>query len=65
MPNLWGDADFSFRNSKNDVGLQVAGFVSGTLAYMFDNHKVSDDTPNYLEVLKSQLIRFELYPKTY
>ncbi|WP_304433251.1 DUF3800 domain-containing protein [Acutalibacter muris] len=65
MPNLWGDADFSFQNSKNDVGLQVADFISGTLAYMFDKHKTSEDAPNYLEILNSKLIRIELYPKTY
>lgn len=60
-----GDADFSFQNSKNDVGLQVADFISGTLAYMFDTHKISGDVPNYLEILNPQLIRVELYPKTY
>lgn len=65
VPNLWGDADFSFQNSKDDVGLQVADFISGTLAYMFDAHKTSGNTPNYLEILRSQLIRVELYPKTY
>lgn len=65
MPNLWGDADFSFQNSKEDVGLQVADFISGTLAYVFDTHKISSDAPDYLKILDSQLIRVELYPKTY
>lgn len=65
MPNLWGDANFSFQNSKEDVGLQIADFISGTLAYVFDTHKTSSDVPNYLKILNTQLIRVELYPKTY
>ena len=65
MPNLWGDADFSFQNSKKDIGLQVADFISGTLAYEFDTHKRSNDAPNYRKILDSKIIRIELYPKTY
>lgn len=65
MPNLWGDADFSFQNSKKDIGLQVADFISGTLAYEFDAHKMSKDAPNYRKILDPKIIRIELYPKTY
>lgn len=41
MPNLFGDAMFSFENSKNDVRIQMADLNSGTLAYVFDRHKKS------------------------
>lgn len=65
MPNLFGDAKFSFDNSKNDVRIQMADFISGTLAYVFDRHKKSDDAPEYLKILNKKIIRVELYPKTY
>lgn len=65
MPDLFGDAKFSFENSKGNVGIQVADLISGTLSYVFDNHKKTNDTPDYLKVLKEKTIRIELYPKTY
>ena len=65
MPDLFGDAKFSFENSKGNVGIQVADLISGTLSYVFDNHKKANDTPDYLKVLKEKTIRIELYPKTY
>lgn len=65
MADLFGDAKFSFENSKNDVRIQVADLISGTLAYVFDRHKKSQNTPDYLTVLKDKIIRIEIYPKTY
>lgn len=64
--NFWGDANFSFQNSKNDVGIQIADFISGTLAYIYDTHKKNQqDKPDYYQVLYPKLIRVEMYPKTY
>lgn len=65
MPNLFGDASFSFQNSTQDVRIQIADFISGTLAYVFDYHKKADDAPNYLKILQSKIINIEFYPKTY
>lgn len=65
IPNLFGDTQFSFQNSKSDVRIQIADLISGTLAYVFDHHKKETDVPDYLDVLKSKLIRVEPYPKTY
>jgi len=65
MADLFGDAMFSFRNSKDDVCIQIADFISGTLAYVFDRHKKTKDTPDYLKILGNKIIRIELYPKTY
>ena len=65
MANLFGDAKFSFENSKNDVRIQIADLISGTLAYVYDSHKKSQNAPDFLSVLKDKIIRIELYPKTY
>lgn len=65
LPNLFGDVQFGFQNSKSDVRIQVADLISGTLAYVYDYHKQLNDVPDYLQVLKDKIIRVEIYPKTY
>ena len=62
IPNLWGDADLTFQNSQQDVRVQVADFISGTLAYVYDTHKASTEHPDYLKILAPQMIRVQLYP---
>ena len=65
MPNLFGDANFSFQSSEQDVRIQIADFISGTLSYEYDRHRKTDDAPNYLKLLNRKIIRIEPYPKTY
>lgn len=63
--DLFGNAEFSFCNSQNDVIIQIADIISGTLSYVYDEHKKSKDNPNYIKLLDKKLIRIEFYPKTY
>ena len=65
IPTLFGEAAFSFENSKNDVLIQLADFISGTFGYVYDAKKHTVDTPDYLKMLNKKIIRIELYPKTY
>ena len=39
IPNLLNDAAFRFENSKNDVLIQLADLISGSIAYDFDPHR--------------------------
>lgn len=65
LPSLFGDAMFCFENSKNDVRIQMADLISGTLAYVYDNNKRNSESPDYFKILNEKIIRVELYPKTY
>lgn len=65
FPNMFGDAEFRFQNSQNDVLIQLADLLSGTLSFQYDAHKYQKDAPNYLKLLEKKIIRVELYPKTY
>ena len=65
IPNLYGDSEFSFQNSKSEVIAQLADLISGTLSFLYDEHKKSADVPDYLSVLNDKIIRIERYPKTY
>lgn len=65
QPDLLGDADFQFVNSKDDVRVQIADFISGTLARVYDDHKKTEQAQEYLDLLRGNTIHIEIYPKTY
>lgn len=62
IPSLLGDRDFYFQDSKNNILIQLADFISGTLSFVFEDNK-RINSPNYLKILEKNLIRIELYPK--
>lgn len=63
IPTLLGEADFTFVNSQNDVLIQLADMISGSLAFDYDPHR-GDTGQNYRRLLDSKITRIELYPKT-
>ena len=65
VPNLFGESEFMFQNSKSDVLIQLADMISGTIARNFDVQKKSNDVPDFIKLLEKKIIRIELYPKTY
>lgn len=65
LPDLFGNTEFGFRPSHNDVLIQLADFISGTLSYVYDNSKKGDDTPDYLRILDKKIIRVMLYPQKF
>ncbi len=65
VKNLWGEADFRFESSRSDVGIQVADYISGTLARVYDYHKRTKDAPDYYDLLKEKITYIEHYPKDY
>lgn len=65
VKTLWGDAEFQYYSSKADVGIQVADYISGTLARVYDTHKHTPDTPDYYGILKEKITYIEFYPKDY
>lgn len=65
VPTLFGETEFYFQNSRNNVLIQLADLISGTFACLYDEHKKSNNPPNYRKMLDKKIIRIELYPKTY
>ena len=63
IPNLLCEADFLFENSKNDVLIQLADLISGTLFVEYDEHKKRNDTPSFHKMFDKKS-RIEWYPKT-
>jgi len=63
--NLLGEANFQFSKSNHDVRIQIADFISGTLARVYDEHKKTEHASEYLDVLKQNIIRIGMYPMSY
>lgn len=56
--NLFNNYDFDYSNSKDEILVQLADVVGGSIY-----HQLCDDTaPNYLEILKSKILLTEDFP---
>lgn len=65
IPSLLGEANFFFENSQNDILIQLADIVCGTIAQEYDVHRKTNDTPAFHKILEKKIARIELYPKTF
>jgi len=65
VANLFGEANFMFQKSHEDVRIQVADFISGTLGRIYDTNKADGHRRDYLNMIEEKIIRIEEYPKTY
>jgi hypothetical protein len=65
IPNLFNHSDFGFVNSKKLSIVQIADFVSGTLARCFDKTKLSDNKDIFLDILKDKIIHIKHWPTQY
>lgn len=64
-PDLFGEANFCFKNSKNDVGIQIADFVSGTLSYYYEENRRCKEGEEFYKSLSAKILKQKLYPNTY
>lgn len=65
IPDLFGESDIQLRDSKDDVLIQVADIVSGTLQCVYDKSKNVPNEYDFLSQIKNQFIRIEIYPQTF
>lgn len=64
IPDLFRNSDFHFHPSKTEPLLQVADFLTGTLARVFDPKKLSPQANRFLEILEPKTLRIEEWPPT-
>lgn len=62
---LFSGSEFNIQKSHNDLGVQLADFVAGTLGYVFDKTKKSEYSDQFYELLKPKLISINHFPKQY
>lgn len=64
--SLFDECEFDFKNSKNNVLIQVADIISGSLAFNFDRHKKEDAQGNdYQKILSAKILKIKYFPETY
>lgn len=62
-PNLLGEYDVAFVNSKSNVLVQLADFISGTIAFGFERNKCCEEYKGFYEIIKERLLPIILWPK--
>lgn len=63
IPDLFNQADFSFVPSSSNLLVQLADFVCGTLARYFDRSVQSENSPDFVSILKKRIINVVLWPE--
>lgn len=64
--DLFDNSLFAFENSKNNVIIQLADFISGSLAYNYDVGKKEEANGyNYTSILGDKILRIKEYPETF
>jgi len=62
---LFAGSEFHIQKSHNELGVQLADFIAGTLGYIFDKTKKSDYSKTFLDLLSTKLISLNHFPKQY
>lgn len=63
--NLFSGSQFGIQNSKQSNLIQIADFVAGTIAYIYDETKKSEYSEEFKTVLKPIVSDFNFFPKEY
>ncbi len=62
IPNLLGEYDFGFGNSKSEVLIQLADFICGTIALGFENEGYKKEDREYMDILQDKLLPIIYWP---
>lgn len=63
---FFDESEFNIVDSKKSVIVQLADFVSGCLAYSFDeNKKLKAENNDYRKMLSSKLLKIKEFPETF
>ena len=65
IPTLFGDASCYFIKSDNNVCIQLADIIAGTIARKYDELYKNEAVTDFIPIIKSKIIRIQLYPQTY
>lgn len=60
---LFSGSDFNIRKSHDEIGVQLADLIAGTLGYIYDIHKKSEYSDTFMDIIKEKLISISHFPK--
>lgn len=62
--DLFRKPEFRFSNSKDEILIQVADFITGTIARCYDPDKVIDNPNEILDILDKRILHLREWPET-
>ena len=62
---LFEGSEFFVNESGKELGVQVADLIAGTLGYIFDEHKKSSYSAEFLKIISDKIISINHFPKVY
>lgn len=62
---LFSFSEFTIGDSKNEIGIQLADFMTGTLGYIFDEKKKNSESDYFFQLIKDKIISLNFFPKEY
>ena len=62
---LFTDSDFNIERSQNELGIQLADIIAGSLGYIFDETKKGEHSTVFQNLLNDKIISINQFPKKY
>ena len=62
---LFEGSEFHIQKSQNQLGVQLADLMAGTLGYIFDDLKKTDHSASFLKLIEPKLTSLNHFPKEY
>ena len=62
---LFSSSEFIIGNSQNEIGVQLADFITGTLGYIYDRTKKSTESNEFYDLIKDKIVSLNFFPKEY
>jgi hypothetical protein len=63
--DLFAGSEFNVSPSHNQLGVQLADMMAGTLGFIFDELKKSENSDRFLDIIRSKVISLNQFPKPY
>ena len=61
--DLFSGSNLSIKNSNHELGIQLADLIAGTLGYIFDKNKKSDESQEFFKILEPKISSLNFFPK--
>ncbi len=65
IPDLFNQSDFRFSNSKSELMVQLADFITGTLSVCYDKKRLVESPNQLLAIIREKIIDIRFWPKDY
>lgn len=65
ITNLFNESTFGFTAVQDNVLVQTASFIAGTLARCYDETVITDQRGDFIEILKSKVLTVKFWPDTF